>query len=107
MSTKVRRVNGGNLGEHTGEMVRLAGRVDRCSSVVTLISTDGHPVTIRPQGGNVPARFPVGTFVEVTGQLKHDLIIVEEYTVPIPGEIDSDAWNQMVTLVNRHDSIFI
>jgi hypothetical protein len=103
----VARVNGAALSLHVRQLVRIVGQViDGASDLVTLKTTDGDTVPIRPVRANDGSRFTRGAWVEVTGRVQEDNTIVEQFTIPMPGEADPDAWNQMVALMHRHDNIF-
>jgi hypothetical protein len=98
------RVNGETLRHHVGNVVRIVGRlIDGTSDRFTIESTDGQTVTVhrRSDGGQLRPGW-----LEVTGRLQGDLSIFEDFTVQFEGEIDREAWNQMVTLMHRHGEIF-
>jgi hypothetical protein len=98
------RVNGETLRRHIGAVVRIVGELrDPTSDPFTIMTTDGQSVTVHRQSRDPPLQ---PGWVEITGQLQGDSSILENFTVQFEGEIDRDAWNQMVTLMHRHDEIF-
>lgn len=102
------RVNSETLSNHTHERVRIVGLVnDASSDPVTIISTDQQTVNIHcsPNGMLSSERFQ-SKWVEVTGLVQDDRTIQEEFTVPLPGEVDNEAWNQMVHAIEKHHEIF-
>jgi hypothetical protein len=104
----VPRVHGETLSLHVRQLVRIVGQViGGTSDPVTLKTTDGHTVPIRAARADDRSRFTRGAWVEVTGRLQEDNTIVKQFTIPMPGEVDPEAWNQMVTLMHRHDQIFV
>ena len=107
MTDAVARVHGQLISEHRGEVIRMVGKVvDGASDPVTLRTTDGMSIQIRPARGRSASRFAPDTWVEVTGRPQADNSIIEEFTKPMPGELDPDVWNQMVTLLAQHSEIF-
>jgi hypothetical protein len=107
MTDAVARVHEELLSEHHGEVIRMVGKVvDDRSDPVTLRTTDGATVPIRPARGRNPARFTADAWVEIRGRLQADNSIVEDFTIPMPGELYPDALNQMVTLMAQHSEIF-
>jgi hypothetical protein len=96
------RVNGETLRQHIGGVVRIVGEViDSTSDPLTIKATDGATVVVHRRAAD-----PLEHWVEVTGRLQADCSIVEDFTVPFTGEIDREAWNQMVSLMHRYDEIF-
>jgi hypothetical protein len=104
----VARVHGETLSLHLRQLVRIVGQViDGTSDPVTINTTDGHTVPIRPVRADDTSRFARGAWVEVTGRVQEDNTIIKQFTIPMPGEVNPDAWNQMVALMDRHDEIFL
>lgn len=99
---KAARVNGEFLSRHQGERVRIAGEINS-PDFDSIKTTDGKMITIHRNGDGTR---PTGRWVEVTGRLQSDQSISEEFTVAFEGEVDRDAWNEMVRLMHRHTDIF-
>jgi hypothetical protein len=103
MATAV-RVNGDTLRRHAGQIVRVVGQlVDSSSDPFTITTTDGQVVSIHRRSRDAPLQ---QGWLEVTGRLQGDFSIIEDFTIRFEGEIDRDAWNQMVSLMHRHEEIF-
>ena len=107
MNTAI-RVNSETLSNHVHERVRIVGSVnDASSDPVTILSTDKKIITVHlsPNGSLSSERFN-NKWVEVTGLVQDDKSIQEEFTVPLPGEVDNEAWDHMARLIEKHHDIF-
>lgn len=108
MATAI-RVNAETLNKHIHEVVRIVGTVrDSESNPVTIISTDQQTISVHlSSNGTLPLeRFKSSKWVEVTGLVQDDRSIQEDFTVPLPGEVNNEAWDQMVRLIEKHNEIF-
>jgi hypothetical protein len=96
-----KRVHYATLSRHIGERVRFVGEfVNSTGDGLTLRSTDNNHVEVILSGGD-PGRLQA-KWIEVTGEVQRDLSIREEFSVPLPGEVDREAWNQLVDLIHRY-----
>ncbi|KAK8893881.1 hypothetical protein M9Y10_022310 [Tritrichomonas musculus] len=104
------RVNFETLSSHIHERVRIVGTViDDSSDPVGIQTTDQQKISVYLSSDSTlsPDRFKSSKWIEVTGIVRDDKTIQEEFTVSLPGEVDNDAWNQMAVLIDKHRDIFI
>ena len=99
------RVNSETLRNHRHQRVRIVGTVlNRSAGQMTITSTDEMPILIYSTGNE--GDFQTNSWVEVTGQVQDDNSILAEIIIPLQGNIDKEAWNQMALLIDRHHEIF-
>jgi hypothetical protein len=101
------RVNGELLERYVGKRVCIVGQVlNPGPTSVTIQTTDSKTVVVVPNPGQPPQRWPSKGWVEVTGRLQGNLEIIEDFSVPFTGQIDQEAWNEMVQIMAKHKDIF-
>ena len=103
------RVNYETLSNHVHQRGRIVGTIIDASSDPAVIQTTDHqriPVHLSGDGSLSAERFQ-SKWIEVTGLVQDDKSIQEEFTVPLPGDVDNEAWNQMAILMDKHREIFI
>lgn len=103
------RVNSETLRNHRHQRVRIVGTVlNRSSEQMTITSTDEMPILIYSTSNEDFSRgdFQTNSWVEVTGHVQDDNSILAEIAIPLQGNIDKEAWNQMALLIDKHNEIF-
>ena len=103
MSERCPRVNGETIGKYKAQTVTIVGcKLDAESDPMTIKTTDNKTISVYKNAMLKPERFDSKWF-EITGKVTANESIEEENTTPIPGEIDTEAWNHLARIWNKYD----
>ena len=103
MSDSFPRVNGQTIGNYKSKTVTIVCcAIDAESDPMTIKTTDNKTITVYKNSMLKPDRFSTKWF-EITGRVTANEEIEEQNTIPIPSEIDCEAWNQLALIWHKYD----